>query len=87
MLTLQKSTGDKIMSQPELSTLSDEMIFEEAAVRLKRQFLKDSGRDFKYGCFRFVFHDGRFQGVEDHPMNKRYWSPKRFKKTSAEEEI
>jgi hypothetical protein len=65
-----------------LSGLSDEAILEEAANRLQTQFAKENGVRLHYGTFRFVFHDGRFQGVEDWPRNKRYVSPERFKKSS-----
>ena len=65
-----------------LQAVSDSLILEEAAARLKAQFVKESGSPFLYGTFRFVFHDGRFQGVEDWPRNKRYLSPERFTKSS-----
>lgn len=57
--------------------LTDEAVLEEAARRLQKQYADEHGTDFFYGTFRFVFHDGRFQGVEDWPRNKRYVSPKR----------
>lgn len=57
--------------------LTDESVLEEAARRLQKQYADEHGADFSYGTFRFVFHDGRFQGVEDWPRNKRYVSPKR----------
>lgn len=57
--------------------LTDEAVLEEAARRLQKQYAAEHGTDFSYGTFRFVFHDGRFQGVEDWPRNKRYVSPKR----------
>lgn len=57
--------------------LTDETVLEEAARRLQKQYADEHGTDFSYGTFRFVFHDGRFQGVEDWPRNKRYVSPKR----------
>lgn len=57
--------------------LTDEAVLEEAARRLQKQYADEHGADFSYGTFRFVFHDGRFQGVEDWPRNKRYVSPKR----------
>lgn len=60
-----------------LLPLSDEQILEEAARRLREQYAKEHGSEFLYGSFRFIFHDGRFQGVEDWPRNKRYVSPKR----------
>lgn len=63
-----------------LSSLPDETILEEAAARLQTQFAKENGEKLNYGTFRFVFHSGRFQGIEDWPRNKRYMSPERFKK-------
>ncbi len=63
-----------------LLNISDELILEEAARRLKTQFEKENRRTFMYGSFRFLFHDGRFQGVEDWPRNKRYQSPRRNNK-------
>ncbi|MGE0631459.1 MAG: hypothetical protein AB7O96_03565 [Pseudobdellovibrionaceae bacterium] len=57
--------------------LSDNAVFEEAAKRLQKQYLREHSTEFAYGTFRFIFHDGRFQGVEDWPRNKRYVSPKR----------
>ena len=59
----------------QLNNISDERILEEAANRLQKQFSKENGSQLQYGTFRFVFHDGRFQGVEDWPRNKRYVSP------------
>jgi hypothetical protein len=70
-------------NKSELSKLlnfSDELILEEAAKRLKAQFEKENRRSFMYGSFRFLFHDGRFQGVEDWPRNKRYQSPRQNSK-------
>ena len=66
-----------------LSEVSDEAILEEAANRLQAQYAKDHRARLLYGTFRFVFHDGRFQGVEDWPRNKRYQSPERFAKNST----
>jgi len=60
-----------------LTDYSDEAILEEAARRLQKQYVTEHGVTFAYGTFRFIFHDGRFQGVEDWPRNKRYISPKR----------
>ena len=60
-----------------LAQLQDEQVLEEAAKRLQQQYKGDHGTEFKYGSFRFIFHDGRFQGIEEWPRNKRYISPKR----------
>ena len=59
----------------ELSKISDEAILEEVANRLQIQFKKENGSQMLYGTFRFVFHEGQFQCVEDWPRNKRYESP------------
>ena len=64
----------------EIAQLSDEQVIEEAAKRLQLQFARETGTQLLYGTFRFLFHDGRFQGVEDWPRNKRYMSPERFNK-------
>ncbi len=62
-----------------LKEASDQMILEEAAARLQTQFTRDHGTRLLYGTFRFLFHDGRFQGVEDWPRNRSYVSPKKDK--------
>ena len=61
----------------ESTEVSDEILFEEVASRLKNQYRKQHGIAFLYGCFEFIFHDGRFQGIEDRPRFKRYRSPGR----------
>ena len=68
--------------QSAIAATPDELVLEEAAKRLQAQFAKENKVRFLYGTFRFVFHDGRFQGVEDWPRNKRYVSPERFNKAS-----
>ncbi|MBX3040530.1 MAG: hypothetical protein KF789_07490 [Bdellovibrionaceae bacterium] len=60
-----------------LAQVSDAEILEEAAERLKRQYLNEHGVEFRFGSFHFIFHDGRFQAVEDWPRSRRYLSPKR----------
>lgn len=61
-----------------IEMVSDGALFEEVAVRLKRLYRVQHGLDFLYGCFEFIFHEGRFQGVEDRPRYKRYKSPGRL---------
>lgn len=61
-----------------LAQLPDSRILEEAAARLQSQHARETGGPFLYGSFRFIFHDGRFQGVEDWPRKKSYLSPERF---------
>lgn len=71
---------EKTNQETDLSILTDELILEEAAARLQAQYARENGSQLAFGTFRFVFHDGRFQGVEDWPRNKRYLSPERFSK-------
>ena len=68
---------EDLQTQLGIESLSDGDVLEEAARRLQRQFEKEHGQQLMYGTFRFVFHDGRFQGVEDWPRNKSYLSPSR----------
>lgn len=60
-----------------LAAVPDEKILEEAAARLQAQYVRENGNNLRYGTFRFIFHEGQFQGVEDWPRNKRYLSPGR----------
>jgi len=68
---------DAQKNQSRLAEFPDELVLEEAADRLRHQFARDNGHEFLFGSFRFVYHEGRFQGVEDWPRNKRYVSPAR----------
>lgn len=61
-----------------LSEIPDSEILEEAAARLQTKHARETGAKLLYGTFRFIFHDGRFQGVEDWPRKKSYLSPERF---------
>lgn len=63
-------------SKAEIEKFDDNLVLEEAAKRLQRQYSKEHRIDFLYGTFRFLFHEGRFLGVEDWPRNKRYISPR-----------
>ena len=54
---------------------------QEVARRLKEQYFKEHGSEFKFGTFRFVFHKGRFQGVEECLRNKKYFTPLREDQT------
>ena len=65
------------VNQP-FTKADDAEIFEEAAVRLCKQYRGQHGIDFQFGCFEFVFHDGRFQGIEERPRFKRYRSLSRL---------
>ena len=61
-----------------LAHVPDSEILEAAAERLQAQHVRATGGTLLYGSFRFIFHDGRFQGVEDWPRKKSYLSPARF---------
>ena len=61
-----------------LAHIPDSEILEVAAARLQTKHSRESGEKLLYGSFRFIFHDGRFQGVEDWPRKKSYLSPERF---------
>jgi hypothetical protein len=64
-----------------LDNCSDELLFEEAARRLQTRYRRRHGSDFRYGSFNFIFHDGRFQSVEERPRSKGYVSYLRLMKT------
>lgn len=57
-----------------LKNFSDEAIFEEVAERLKRRYGERSGMEFRFGEIAFVFHEGRFQGIEERSNLKLYKS-------------
>ena len=61
-----------------IETIQDTTLFEEVASRLRKLYQDQHGMDFLYGCFEFIFHEGRFQGIEDRPRYKRYKSPCRL---------
>lgn len=61
-----------------IAQIPDAEILEEAAARLQIKHARETGEKLLYGSFRFIFHDGRFQGVEDWPRKKSYLSPERF---------
>ncbi len=65
-----------------LTKLSDDMVFEEAARRLRALYQQDHAVDFLYGTFRFLFHEGRFLGIEACPRNRCYSSPEALRKGS-----
>lgn len=69
------------MTKNNSATVAQDMEFiaflEQVARRLKEQYLKDRGTEFLFGTFRFVFHKGRFQGLEEWPRNKKYLNPSR----------
>lgn len=65
----------KVITDQNLSSADFNRFLEEVAQRLKEQYFKEHGTEFKFGTFRFVFHKGRFQGVEECLRNKKYFTP------------
>lgn len=63
-----------------LESWTDQEVIEEAARRLQQLFTEEHGQMLMFGTFRFVFHEGRFQAVEDCPRNKLYLSPSGVRK-------
>ena len=70
-----------------LAQISDAEILEEAAARLQSKHARETGEKLLYGSFRFIFHEGRFQGVEDWPRKKSYLSPERFSVSRNQKEV
>lgn len=68
-----------------LTQIPDSEILEEAAARLQNKHARETGGKLLYGSFRFIFHNGRFQGVEDWPRKKSYLSPERFSSSRNKE--
>jgi hypothetical protein len=64
--------------------LSDDFLFEEVAKRLRRNYQREHGLPFQYGSFEFIFHQGRFQSIEERPRNKRYVSPPKTPATGGQ---
>ena len=60
--------------KPDLDPVSDKDLFEEVASRLKRIYRKGHGKDFLFEFFSFIFHEGKFQGVEENPRFRFYKS-------------
>lgn len=56
------------------SEVCDQILFEEVAGRLKRLYQKEHGSPFLYGSFEFIFHQGKFQCIEERARNRRYLS-------------
>ncbi len=57
----------------ELHNYSDEAVIKEAAYRLQNAFKKQFGFPMKFGSFQLVFHNGKFEKVEDQFRNRRYF--------------
>lgn len=64
------------MSYLALKTFTNDDLFEEVAHRLKRLYVDKAGREFLFGEIAFVFHDGRFLGVEEHSKLRIFRCPK-----------
>ena len=61
------------MSKIGLEMFSDNSVVEEAARRLQKKFLEINGVDFRFGRFEFVFHDGKFQGIDERPYFRSFY--------------
>ena len=66
-----------------LEEISDRQLFEECFRRLQRQFKKNHGHEMAFGKFEWITHQSVFQGIEERPRNKIYWSPSRLGKEYA----
>ena len=62
------------MSKIGLEMFSDNSVVEEAARRLQKKFLELNGVDFRFGRFEFVFHDGKFQGIDERPYFRSFYT-------------
>ena len=69
-----------------LAHVADDKILEEAASRLQARHARATGSPLLYGSFRFIFHEGRFQGVEDWARKKSYLSPERYPSSTRQRE-
>ena len=58
-----------------LKTFTNDAIFEEVVHRLKRLYIEKSGKEFLFGEIAFVFHDGRFQGIEERSKLRIFRNP------------
>jgi hypothetical protein len=58
-----------------ITTASNEMIFREAARRLKRLYKEKMGENYYEGSFEFVIQDGRLVGIEECQRNAFYRAP------------
>jgi len=67
-----KITTEKVST--DLVQISSKQLFEEVAKRLMEIYKAEHGQEFRFGIFEFVVHDGRFQGIEEHAKNKRFWN-------------
>jgi len=66
-----------------LNELTDEELYGYIAERLKKGFRKKYRSDFRHGGFNFVFHNGRFVGVEEKLRHRAYWVSAKGQKVSV----
>ena len=64
------------MSILALKTFTNDDLFEEVAHRLRRMHLDKSGKEFLFGEIAFVFHDGKFLGIEEHSKLRIFRRPR-----------
>lgn len=62
------------MSHLALKTFTNEALFEEVAHRLRRLAVEKTGKDIQFGEVAFVFHNGKFQMVEERSKNRIFRS-------------
>jgi len=67
-------TESKLEKSIDLSAVPDSVLFEAAANRLRSVYQKIHGIDFTFGFFSFVFHSGKFQGIEETSKLRLYQS-------------
>jgi len=48
-------------------------LIKEVAMRLQKEFQQTCKREFEYGFFKWIFHQGKFQSIETHPMWRSYF--------------
>lgn len=58
------------MNDFSLATVSNETLFEEVACRLQKLTRAKTGKDLLFGEVAFVFHNGRFQLVEERSRHR-----------------
>jgi hypothetical protein len=58
-----------------ISTAPDEIIFREAAKRLRQMHFRDHGTPMEFGSFEFIFEKGRFVCVEQCQRRLCYRAP------------
>lgn len=59
----------------------DDEIFEQAASILQKRYEQKNGSPLRFGSFRFIFHEGNFEGIEDWSWSRSYTSSKKVRKS------